>query len=211
MHNLVHLVRKDLMLMQRYLWLIAIYAVVFSSFVQSGNSPLYGMLPGMVLILILNTDIRLPNQHFLVSLPVRRRFLVMSKYVSCLIGIVAALFCCLLLNAGADAMYGRPIHWDWSLTFTLLLAQVLFMSLYIPFYYWLGLKGAQYMNVAMIVVLMVGSQVVSELLGGEDAIKLLTTVGQHPYAAGLLGVSVTLLVMVISYFISRAIFTRRNL
>lgn len=211
MHNIVHLVRKDLMLLQRYLWLVAIYAIVFSSFVQSGISPLYGMLPGMVLILILNTDIRLPNQHFLVSLPVRRKFLVMSKYVSCLIGIVASLFFCLLLNAGADAVFSRPIHWDWELTFTLLLAQILFMSLYIPFYYWLGLKGAQYLNIAMIVVLMLGSQTVSEILSSHDAIKLLTTLNQHPYAAGLLGVSITLLVMVISYFISCAIFTRRNL
>ncbi|MNP80476.1 hypothetical protein D3C76_1785910 [compost metagenome] len=67
------------------------------------------------------------------------------------------------------------------------------------------------MNIAMIVLLMVGSQTVSEILSSQDAMKMITTINQHPYAAGLLGVSVTLLVMVISYFVSRAIFTRRNL
>ncbi|MGG6311244.1 ABC-2 transporter permease [Paenibacillus macerans] len=211
MPNLVHLVRKDVLLMQRYIWLLVIYAVVFSGFVQTDSSPLYGMLPGMVLILVLNADMRLPSQQFLVNLPVRRSFLVLSKYASTFIMMLFAFVFSMLLNAGATAVHGQPVVWNLGQMLSIFLAQILFMSLYIPIYYWLGLNGAQYLNVAMIIVIMIGSQLASGLLSGDETLRLAATAAEHPVAAGLLGGSAAVLSVVVSYLASRAIFARRDL
>ncbi|MGP0583859.1 ABC-2 transporter permease [Paenibacillus timonensis] len=211
MPNLIHLVRKDFLLLQRYLWLLFIYMVVFSGFVQSDGSPLYGMLPGMVLILALNADMRLPNQQFLVNLPVRRSYLVLSKYVSAFILMLIAFVFCILLNTGANAVHGQPAAFNFGQMLGIFLAQILFMAIYIPIYYWLGLKGAQYLNVAMIIVVMIGSQLSSNLLSDEDSLQLSASISTHPVATGLLGASVGILALVVSYLISRMIFARRDL
>ncbi|MDU4698399.1 MULTISPECIES: ABC-2 transporter permease [Paenibacillus] len=211
MSSLIHLVRKDLLLLQRYIWLLCIYAVVFSGFVQSDSSPLYGMLPGMVLILALNADMRLPSQQFLVNLPVRRSFLVLSKYVSAFALMLVAFAFCMLLNAGADLVHGQAVTIHPVQLLSILLTQILFMAIYIPLYYWLGLNGAQYLNVAMIIVVMIGSQLATDLLSREDTLRLSEAMTAHPAIAGLLGVCVAALAVVISFGVSNNIFARRDL
>lgn len=211
MSSLIHLVRKDMLLMQRYIWLLVIYSIVFSGFVQTDSSPLYGMLPGMVLILALNADMRLSSQQFLVNLPVRRSFLVLSKYASALMMMLLAFVFCMLVNAGASAFHGQPVAINPGQMLGIFFAQILFMAIYIPIYYWLGLNGAQYLNVAMIIVIMIGSQLASGLLSGEDTLLLSSAVKAHPAAAGFLGVGVVGLAVVVSFAVSRTIFARRDL
>ncbi|WP_068785918.1 ABC-2 transporter permease [Paenibacillus phocaensis] len=211
MSSLIHLVRKDMLLMQRYIWLLVIYSIVFSGFVQTDSSPLYGMLPGMVLILALNADMRLSSQQFLVNLPVRRSFLVLSKYASAFMMMVLAFVFCMLVNAGANVFHGQSAAINQGQMLSIFCVQVLFMAIYIPIYYWLGLKGSQYLNVAMIIVIMIGSQLASSLLGGEDTVLLSSAVKAHPVAAGFLGAGVAGLALIVSYAVSRRIFARRDL
>ncbi|MDU2242594.1 MAG: ABC-2 transporter permease [Paenibacillus sp.] len=211
MPSLIHLVRKDLLLMQRYIWLLVIYSVVFSGFVQTDSSPLYGMLPGMVLILALNADMRLSSQQFLVNLPVRRSFLVLSKYASAFMMMLLAFVFCMLVNVGANAFHGQPAAINPGQMLGIFYAQVLFMAIYIPIYYWLGLKGAQYLNVAMIIVIMIGSQLASGLMSDEDTLLLSSAVKAHPAAAGFLGAGVVGLAVIVSFAVSRTIFARRDL
>lgn len=211
MPHLIQLVRKDFLLLQRYLWLLFIYMVVFSGFVQSDGSPLYGMLPGMVLILALNADMRLPNQQFLVNLPVRRSYLVLSKYVSAFILMLLAFALCMLLNTGANAVHGQSTAVNLGQMLGIFLAQLVFMAIYIPIYYWLGLKGSQYLNVAMIIVVMSGSQLSSGLLSDGGTKPLSASITNHPIAAGLLGASAGILALVVSYLVSRMIFAKRDL
>ncbi|RRJ65465.1 ABC-2 transporter permease [Paenibacillus oralis] len=211
MSNIVHLLHKDLLLMKRYIGVLAVYAIVFSGFVQTNNSFLYGMLPGMVLILTLSADMQLPVQQFLVNLPVRRSLLVLSKYASAFFFMLAAFLLCLLLDGGAAALQGVPVNWEPAYLLGVFSVQILVMSVYIPLYFWLGPKGAQFLNIAMMIFFFGGSFAVYNILGSERAMALIARFGEHPYASVLMGVCAAALAVFVSFKISCLIFAKRDL
>ncbi|GIP52359.1 ABC-2 transporter permease [Paenibacillus vini] len=212
MPKIICLVRKDLILVQRYLWLIVIYAFIFSGFIQSNDSALlYGLLPGLLLILAIGTDMRLPNQQFLVSLPVKRNYLIFSKYASSFIFLILGIAVCLLMNMVTDLVDYGTLKINASLVIGTFISMTLFTSIYLPLYYWLGLKGAQFLNMAMMIIIMVSNGAVSSLLGSEDISRPLEWVSAHSLAASVLIASATALVVFISYQISLAIFRKKDL
>ncbi len=212
MPKVICLIRKDLILIQRYLWLILIYAFVFSGFIQSNDSTLlYGLLPGLLLILAIGSDMRLPQQQFLVSLPVKRNYLVFSKYASSFIFLVLGIAVCLIMNVITDMVDYGVLKVNAPLVLGTFVSMMVFMSIYLPLYYWLGIKGAQYLNIVMMVIIMVGNGAISSLLGSEDMSRSLEWVSAHAWAAGILTASATALVVFISYMISLAIFRKKDL
>ncbi len=212
MPRMICLIRKDIMLIYRYMWLVLIYAFVFSGFIQSNNSTLlYGLLPGLVLILGIGSDARLPNQQFLVTLPVKRSYLVLSKYASSLIFLVSAIVICFIMNVATDMIDFGTVRIDVTFVLGTLISMILFMSLYLPLYYWLGVKGAQFLNIAMMVIIMVGNGAVTALLSSEDMAAPLEWLSSHALAAGVLLASATVLALVVSYLISVSIFRKKDL
>jgi len=210
--KLICLVRKDLLLVRRYLWLLLIYAVIFSGFIQSSNSTLiYGILPGMVMILAIGSDMRQSNQQFLVSLPVKRGYLVLSKYVSSLVLLVVAVVFCVLVSGAADTVHHGTFQVDKVLVLGTLVSMVLFLSVYLPLYFWLGIKGAQYLNVAMMVIILGGNSLIASVLNGSDMAFVINWFSGHPVASGIFAVGVLALAGIVSYFISRTIFVKRDL
>ncbi|MGZ7444534.1 ABC-2 transporter permease [Paenibacillus sp. TH7-28] len=211
MSNIVRLLHKDLLLMKRYAGVLAVYAIVFSGFIQSNNSFLYGMLPGMVLILTLSADMQLPVQQFLVNLPVRRSLLVLSKYASAFFFMLAAFLLSVLLDKGAAVLQGVPVNWEPAYMLGVFSVQILVMSVYIPLYFWLGPKGAQFLNIAMMLFFFGGSFAVYSVLGSERAMALIARFGEHPYASGLMGICLAVLAVFVSFKISCLIFAKRDL
>ncbi|MEF2966072.1 ABC-2 transporter permease [Paenibacillus sp. M1] len=212
MPNILGLVRKDFLLMRRYLWLLVIYAVAFSGIISgTGGTMLYGLLPGVLLILTIGADMRQPNQQFLVSLPLKRNQLVLAKYASSFIILVLSIAVCLLMNIATDLLDFGTVRINTALAVGTTVTMSLFISVYLPLYYWLGLKGAQYLNVGMMVIIMIGNGAVTSLLGSRDMAPALDFLTAHRLQAGLLIGSGTVLVIVVSYLISRSIFMKRDL
>lgn len=209
MPNIMRLLRKDLILVQRYLWLLAIYAFVFSGFIQS-NQPflLYSLLPGMLMILAIGNDLRTPNQQFMVSLPVGRNFLVFAKYVSSLMFLILSLVICAVINTTAHALKSGEMMVDTQIILGTFVSMTLFVSLYLPLYYWLASKGAQFLNIAMMIVIMVGNGTVSEVLGEPF---LADKIANHPGLVLIFAAGVTVLALIVSYLTSLSIFRKRDL
>lgn len=209
MPNMMRLLRKDMILVQRYLWLLAVYAFVFSGFIQS-NQPflLYSLLPGMLMILAIGNDLRTPNQQFMVSLPVGRNFLVLAKYVSSFMFLILSLAICAVINTTAYALKSGEILVDTQIILGTFVSMTLFVSLYLPLYYWLASKGAQFLNIAMMIVIMVGNGTVSEVLSEPF---LADKIANHPGLVLIFAAGVTVLALIVSYLTSLSIFRKRDL
>lgn len=211
MSNIVRLLHKDLLLMKRYVGVLAVYAIVFSGFVQTNNSFLYGMLPVMVLILTLNSDMQLPVQQFLVNLPVRRSLLVLSKYASAFFFMLGAFLLSVLLDKGAAVLHGVPVNWEPAYMLGVFSVQILVMSVHIPLYFWLGPKGAQFLNIVMMVLIFGGNFAAYNVLESENAMALIARIEDFPYVFGFMGIFAGALAVIVSFKISCRIFAKRDL
>lgn len=212
MPKMIYLIRKDIMLIRRYLWLILIYTIIFSGFIQGNNSTLlYSLLPGMVLILAIGPDMSVQGQQFLISLPVKRNYLVLSKYGSSFIIIFLSMVICLIMNIVTDMTDYGAIHLNIKFVAGMLISLIWFMSLYLPLYYWLGLKGGQFLNVTMMIIIMGGNGMITSLLSSNDMAIVPNWGAMHPWIVGTFVSSATVLAVVISYLISFAIYRKRDL
>lgn len=212
MHSIGGLVRKDILIIRRSIWLLAIYAISFSGVVQKDNQTLiYSLFPGLLLILGISSDSQRSAQQFLVSLPVTRNRLVLSKYLSSIIFIAAAVLISTALNLASDLLYGRPVHIDLVLIAGTFLAMIVFMSIYLPFFYWLGLKGLQVVNIVMMIVIMSANGAVTWLLTASDSRFLQDRLLEQPGLSWIFLILLTLLVSVVSYIISCRVYAARDI
>ncbi|MBU5673463.1 ABC-2 transporter permease [Paenibacillus brevis] len=212
MHSIGGLVRKDILLIRRFIWLLAIYAIVFSGVVQKDNQTLiYSLFPGLLLILGISSDSQRSAQQFLVSLPVPRNRLVLSKYLSSMIFIVAAVLISTAMNFASDLLYGRPVHLDLMLIAGTFLSMIIFLSIYLPFFYWLGLKGFQVVNVVMMITIMLANGAATWLLTESDSQFLQDRFLAQPGLSWIFLILLTLLASVISYIISCKAYGTRDL
>lgn len=211
MRSMATLLRKDFQLIQRYLWLILIYAVVFSSLFHKDSQMLFGLLPGMIFILLNSMDMRISNQQFLVSLPVNRRFLVISKYTNSLIFILLGFVLCMFINGMSDLYNYGQIGWNLQFVVGMLLSMLLVVLIYLPLYYWLAHRGAQILNVVMMAMVMGGSTAIAGIINDKDSTDLMNWMVSHQTAVWWFGLCSVLLCLVISYRISLYIFMKRDL
>ncbi|GGH18334.1 ABC-2 transporter permease [Paenibacillus segetis] len=211
MHSMASLLRKDFQLIQRYLWIILIYAVVFSSLFHKDNQMLFGLLPSMIFIITNSMDMRMPNQRFLVSLPVNRRFLVISKYTNSLIFIVLGFVLCMLINGMSDLYNVGRIGWNLQFVAGTFMSMLLVVLIYLPLHYWLAHRGAQILNVVMMAMVMGGSTAISGIINDVDSAELMNWIASHQAALGWFSIFSMLLCLFISYRISLHIFMRRDL
>lgn len=213
MSNIINLVRKDFILQRRYLWIIALYVLAFSGMFSTNNpNMLYGLFPGMMLILVVGSDMRLGNQQFLVTLPIKRNIIVLAKYVSSVLAIFLAEAVCFGVSFGIRQFNSEIVFNEYFLLAGSLASVLLTMSIYLPLYYWLGIHGAQFLNIAMMVLVMLGNVAISSIAGDTNDIEQITSwISSHQTGSIALGISSLLLIIVISYLISWSIFKRRDL
>lgn len=212
MSEILNLVRKDFILQRRYIWIIALYVIGFSGlFMNSNLNILYGMLPGMMLILVVSSDMRQANQQFLVTLPVKRSRLVLSKYVTSILFVMLALATCSIVSMGMSLYHSHSASIDYAMLLASLVSVLVLMSIYLPLYYWLGIHGGQYLNIAMMVLVMLGNGAVTDIAFEYDFTNIITWLNSHPVGSIALGVCSLLLIIVISYLISVRIFKSRDL
>lgn len=212
MYNSLYLIRKDFILVQKFmLLLIPYYAVI--GYMNFDNYTLFSLLPAMLLLINSCTlDVQQNNQKFLISLPVPRQQLVLAKYLAMLPYSLLSLVCTLLLYLVAF-LSGRvtgPLAWrELGLcigSFPLL------ASVYLPLYYWLGQKGTQVVNFIFIMLIMLNFTVMSKLMEWMPGLPVWVITGQTdslllPVIAGL-GYA---LILFCSYLISLRVFTSKDI
>ncbi|MBA9086450.1 hypothetical protein FHR92_002928 [Fontibacillus solani] len=211
MSSISLLMRKDLLLLKRYLWLIVIYTIIFSGFVQKDNLLLYNFLPMLLLILVVNNDMQPSSQQFLGTLPVRRKVLVLSKYVSAGSLLIIAGILGGLVNSLARYYLDGNMYFHTLLVVGSIISGLLFMALYIPLFYWIGPKGGQFLNIVLILFVMMGNGIVTGILSTEQSITIMDWFNNHPVEGGVICGGAIIVAILTSYVISTAIFKKRDI
>ncbi len=196
MSHIVPLIHKDWMVIRKYAWLFAIWLALFSF----GNAVgiLGYMVAGMMIIVISNTDLH-PFHKYSMSLPIPRRDIVLSKYVSSLLFMLIGLLAGFLVQIayiwlGGDGE-GSVLYQNIVSGISL----ILFIAVYYPLYYWLGPKGGQTLKLVLVAVLFAITMAINTLW--SDGL-------QTDYLWYGLGISC--LVVFASYQLSAYIFSRTD-
>lgn len=210
--NSLYLIQKDILLVRKFLLLLIPYALYMSFFDMAGIGVIAVMPSMLMLINACTLDTRNINQRFVISLPVSRSEVVLSKYLSivpfCLIGMIlySAVFAGMkLLGLTADA---------YPLTNLLLslLAVPLLASIYFPIFFWLGPKGAQVVNLVFVMAtVFLSGLLIAPFRGSLSGLSQYLDIsgrGVLPILIGLVGL---LVVLTLSYLLSVKLFTSRDI
>lgn len=211
MYNSLMLIKKDFILIHKLL-LLLIPLFIFVVLMNLESLSYFSAFPSMLIMISSCTMDTQMTQRFLVNLPVRRQELVRAKYLSIIpyscigLGTIALIYLVLILTGGEV----KPGFWQevslTSLTFPLL------ASIYLPLNYWLGSKGAQFVNSAFILLFVLGASSMNGLLQWFSEMKNRMSFGVDgsliPYI--LLGLAYVFVISC-SFFISLRIFERKDL
>jgi ABC-2 type transport system permease protein len=212
MYNSLYLIRKDFILVQKFMLLLIPYYLIMG-YTNFDGYTVFALFPAMILLINSCTlDVQHNNQKFLISLPVPRQQLVLAKYLAVLpYGLLS--FACTLLLYLVAFLTGRtsdPIAWR---ELTLCLAAFpLLASFYLPLHYWLGQKGTQVVNFIFIMLIMLNFSAASKLMEWMPGLSRWVSTGKSdsiliPVIAGLGYV----LILFCSYLISLRVFTAKDI
>ncbi len=212
MHSVAYLIRKDILLVYRYM-LILLPLLFYAAWSQIGTLLMYVTLPAtFMLITSCTLDMQNRSQRFTASLPVSRTQIVLSKYSSIvpftLIGILFALVlqvAARLLNIKM-AMFGLG-EVGMVVGFNLLLT-----SIYLPLYFWLGPKGMQIVRFVFIMIIAIGTGVISGLLRDYDIMQHGIFGGAGSAGTELSIASISILILLsLSIFLSLKLYARQDI
>ncbi|MDO3411829.1 ABC-2 transporter permease [Saccharibacillus sp. CPCC 101409] len=211
MSNIAYLIRKDILLVYRYM-LVLIPLLGYMAFLQTGGFMYYAVLPSaMMLITACTLEIQPANQRFIASLPVSRRRIVLARYASVLPYTLIGIALGLMMKIVAELL-GQPIsavHWQESVA--VLGINLLLASVFLPLYYWLGPKGMQAVRLAFIVLVIVGSTTFGYLLKDSLTMQRWINDGVWRAAPGLLIAMLSIvLLLILSLLLSWRLYERRD-
>jgi ABC-2 type transport system permease protein len=211
MSDMFNLMRKEIIMIKNYFWFIIGYSILFRFAFQGQQTILLeALIPAMIIVIVVGSDLKLAYQQFLVSLPLSRKMLVASKYVTSLVLILVSQ----VLVVGADAfvslLFKGSWHWNWINAQLGALIILLFSFVYLPISYWLGHIGAKYINTVMMVGAMIVSGVFGELwLKNPNAIWMIWA-NTHQTALIFFIACTLLLLGVISYIVSVSLYNKKD-
>lgn len=212
MSSLVHLIRKDIIVIRGFIWFVIVYAVIFSfAFQQEQPFMLQGLVPGMLIVLVVGTDAKLPYQQLQVSLPITRRLLVTSKYMTSIFMIVAGSLFVMLCSFSNSFLIGVAWKPDWLTTVGSMMVLLLFTLVYLPLSYWLGQVGAKYINIIMMFLTTAIIAFVSSYLRENPNLDWLVWAEAHRIILAFIMICILAICYIISYSMSVSIFNKKDL
>lgn len=156
--DIIYLIRKDLLVSIRYLWLIVplfiLHTISHAPFIRESVL----LIPAFSLFLALGStlfDIKYPLDHFFGSLPVRRAAIVQARYLTSGIGFLAgtgfgfgfARLCGPWFRFPESSAY---VPLPLEIIFLIFLAGCFLLALWLPFYFHSGIgKGAMVFSLAL--------------------------------------------------------------
>jgi len=205
--TLLHLIRKDFIVLRWYFLFVAVFALIFGWNFRTSISPLLiQALPTVMMVMLTaSIEFRSKSMMFVSALPVSRKQIVLAKYVS-------VFFYCMLGLVLMIAVHAANVYITGQSTavsgYSMLLAfgvSMLFAAIYLFIQFWLGIRSSQVMVFAAILLL-------NLFLGmASDAMEKLSDVFWFnvPLAAGI--PLAGLLIMYSSYRWSLHIFRRKDI
>ncbi|MBT2287802.1 ABC-2 transporter permease [Paenibacillus albidus] len=211
MYPSLQLIRKDFILVRKYLLLLIPYYIWMAS--MNNDIYIFAALPPMLLLINSCTlDVQHMNQRFLISLPVCRQQLVASKYISMLpFALLGAGFTVIMYMAGLSlGQHADPHFWKGIGLVTAVFP--LLGAFYLPVFFWLGQKGSQIVNIIFMMIAILGSSLSTKFLEwfpflSEWAVDL----SSNQTVLYMIGGLAYLCILFGSYLISLRIFIRKDL
>lgn len=184
MSNTFFLIRKDVLLLNKYFLLLGLFYLYMGSigFRQFGAIT---MIPAVLLLInACNLDIHYSNQRFVVSLPVTRNQIVRAKYLSVLPYMLFALACSTLMFYGLQLLGRQAPVTFWHDIMVSSAFMPIFASVYLPIYYWVGPKGSQVVTIVFMMIGMFGATYTQQLFTRfPSLLQTLSGVWDHPLSA----------------------------
>lgn len=212
MYNSLYLIRKDFVLVQKFLLLLVPYYIIMG-YTNFDGYTMFALFPAMLLLINSCTlDVQQNNQKFLISLPLPRQQIVMAKYLAMLPYCLLSLACTLLLY-GVAYVTGRatePIAWR-ELALCIAGFPVL-AAVYLPLYYWLGQKGTQVVNFIFIMLIMLNFAALNKIMTQFPALENWVRTGRtDSFLLPAIGGLAYMVILFSSYLISLRIFTAKDI
>ncbi|MHA6528874.1 ABC-2 transporter permease [Paenibacillus sp. BAC0078] len=211
MYSSLHLIRKDFILLRKFMLLMIPYFVIMA-YTNIDYYTMFALFPSMLMMMNACTlDVQHNNQRFLVSLPLRRQQLVLAKYLTVLPYCLISLSCTLLLYCTAFLLGWTSEPIAWRELFLVIATFPILAAIYLPLYYWLGQKGMQFVNVIFMLMIMINVTGLSSLKDRFPALSEWLATGTTdniliPIIAGLGYV----IILYCSYLISLRIFIKKD-
>jgi hypothetical protein len=211
MIDVLNLMRKDIVVIKNYIWFIIGYCLFFKFTFQGQQGLLIEVLvPSMFVIFVVGNDLKLFYQQFLNSLPVSRKKLVASKYLTSLILILVSQLFVIVTNGLVSIVLNGSWHWDWVSAQLGALMVILFSFVYLPVTYWLGHNGARLINMVMMVIALVASGVLSDLWQKNPNATWIMWANTHQTALVFFILCTLLLFGFISYVLSVSLYSKKD-
>lgn len=205
MGNLALFIRKDWIVLRKYAWFFLLW-LLFFSFGNNGNV-LSVMLPAMIIILISNIDLN-PFHKYTFSLPVSRREMILGKYMSSVFFMLVGLASTYLFQTAFSLLTGREMNYTWFQICVSAISLALFVTLYYPLYYWLGPKGGYLLKIVVMLVAFAVTFTLNNII--QNSQGWITSTLSDSGMVIMMGIGISGLLLVLSYFLAAAIFRRAD-
>lgn len=211
MPDMFNLIRKEIIMIKNYVWFIIGYSLLFRIAFQGQQSLMLEVLiPAMIIVIVVGSDLKLAYQQFLVSLPVSRKMLVASKYITSLVLILASQILVVSVDGLVSLVLNGSWQWNWMNAQMGALLILLFSFVYLPISYWLGHIGAKYINTVMMVGAMIVSGVFGEIWQKNPNATWIIWANTHQTALIAFIACTLLLFGVISYVLSVSFYNKKD-
>lgn len=212
MTNSFYLMQKDFVLLRKFLMLL-VPVFFFMGFANRDTFSLFAAFPSMLLLISSCTmDTQQMNQRFLINLPVRRAELVRAKYMAILPYALFSLAITAITYLITNVVVGEVNPGFWKEVGMTIATFPILAVVYLPLHFWLGVKGAQIVNVVFMLIITLGASSASRLLQWIPTLKEWMNFGAEgniiPYI--VLGIAYVFVISC-SYIISLRLFERKDI
>jgi ABC-type transport system involved in multi-copper enzyme maturation permease subunit len=219
---MINLVRKDILAQKHYLWFALAYSIfIFMAFSKSEFSPFIYIMGAVAIAYVMilgaiQTEFKNNSDIVLLSLPLKREEVVVSKYLAIFIFSFIAL---VFMAAVGFVMNLTPLPWEvrlirWQDVVITLISVMLMSAVYFPVYYKIEGKWVQVINIVVFMVLFFAPANIFSLLSDNQHSNwvngLFQIAGQNPLVLPSIGIVAALLLLVVSLLISLRIYQRKD-
>ncbi|HEX3010963.1 MAG TPA: ABC-2 transporter permease [Syntrophomonadaceae bacterium] len=217
-----NLIRKDLLAQKHYLWFALGYSVfVFLAFSKPIFLPFVYIMGSVAIAYVMvlsaiQTEYINKSDIVLLSLPVQRREVVISKYLAIFLFTFAALAFMatvgLAIKLSPLPFTVRLIQWQ-DIVITII-SVMLMAAIYFPLYYKVEGKWVQALNIIVFMLLFFAPANIINYLSQNQHSNWVTVLlqisSQRPWLIPLLGVVIGLVILAVSLVISLRIYERKD-
>ncbi|WCF10984.1 ABC-2 transporter permease [Paenibacillus thiaminolyticus] len=208
---MLNLLRKDFIALKSSLGVLIICLAVFSiAFIPKHDMSLF-TVGFTVAIVALNMstliDIRNHNHNFLVTLPIKRKHIVLAKYITSSIATLCGVLASYVIHSLVTQAFPQLNKPDHSILGLFVLAgmMLVFISIYLPLFYTFSKKGAEIINVVSIIVLFALMNPLVMLMSMMNDDSFISSQILFLISIGIL------LLLIASYYLTVHLFTRKDL